>query len=282
MTEAKTIHEERAKSAREATGRAREELRSLEEQRPLLSVAAFEGDQEAKEQLEALDVEISEKRREAEIALTTAGEAGRVAADLRRLEDEEQAREEAAAKRGHYDELASRREDLETQAQETLDNLLQHLDDLAKLDGEQRAAARAAGVDGVTNRILWSQVTNGWLAAHLKRHAPELDARPDLRKPLVEIDTLPRRAMAPVEIEALQATRAEEIEARKSAEDRRLDAIEWTQAIDNRRRALLAQTTHESSPPAIQRDIERQVEADLRREFPGYTPRHEPGAQPGA
>ena len=84
---------------------------------------------------------------------------------------------------------------------------------------------------------------------------------------------MPDRAMAPEEKALLHEVRQSEIAARRSQEERRLDAIEWTQAVDNRRRALLAMTSHASSPLSIQRDYEREIEAQLQKEFPGYEPR---------
>lgn len=273
MTTTKTIHEDRAKSAREASRHARRELAGLEEQRTLLSVSTFEGDQEARQQLEELDAEISEKKREIGIASTTAGEAGRVASDLRRLEEDERRRSEEEGKRERYNSLADRRQNLEDAAQEVLDSLLWNLDDLAKLDGEQRIAAKAADVQGVTNRVPWKITTGAWIAGWLRDHADDLPFRPDARRNLSELDTMPHRAMDPEEKAVLQEERAEEMRARRTEEERRLDKIEWVQAVDNRRRALLAQTSHESSPPSIKKDIEVEVERQLSREFPAYEPR---------
>lgn len=277
----KTTHEDRAERARNAAGRAREELAGLEEQRTLLSVSAFEGDAEARQRLEELDSELSQKRKDLEISERTAGEAGRIASDLRRLDEEDRLLAEEAAKRQAYDELAERRQELEEQAQESLEALLQHLDDLAGLDREQRMAGRRAGVQGVQGRVPWHITTNAWISGWLRPHAPDLDHRPDGKRPLKDLDTMPPRAMTPGEIEALQAANAQEARDRRAAADEARATVERAEAIERRRRELLAATEHAASRPDRRRDIEQQIEHILADEFAGYAARNFFAREPG-
>lgn len=263
----------RAERATEAARKAHAELRDLQGDRPVLAVAATEGDQEAREQLAELDRKIAERRKDAEIAEEAQAEARRIVEGERRRAEQERVQAAEEERRSRYDDIAARREDLEKTAQNSLDSLVGALDELSALDTEQRAAAKAAGVQGVEGRTAWKIVTGGWIAGWLRPHCDDLPFRPDAARPLVGLDTMPQRAMAPEEIAVLQEERAEEMRARRTEEERRLDKIEWVQAVDNRRWALLAQTSHESSPPSIKKDIEVEVERRLGKEFPAYEPR---------
>lgn len=296
MTETKTnteVWDELAQSAEERAGRAaetaraaRSALRDLEGERPWLAVAATEGDEGARERLAELDREVADKQKELEVAELAQRESARAASEHRGLAEQDRALQEAAANRARYDELADRRASLEIAATTAILDLTDALDAIKELDVEQRVAAREAGVHDAANKFAWSVITNLWLSAHLRPYASDFGVHPEYRKPLNEIEWLPRKAPLPEETAELAATREREHRAQRIESERAFEALELTKAIDDRRRALLAQTSHESSPVAVQRDIERQIEADLAREFPGYVPRKQPGyegppAQPG-
>lgn len=267
-----TIHEERATNAREAAEKAREELRTLEEPRPMLAVAAFEGDEGAREDLAELDEQATEKRRVIGVCETAAAEAERVAEGLRRMAGEDRVRAEEVEKRARYDELADRREDLEISATSAILDLGSALDEIKALDAEQRAAAREAGVHDALNKVPLYVTTNSWIAAHLREHAPDLAFRPEFYKPLNEISPLPRWAPAPEEVKSLHATREREHAEQRAAEHQARETVEQAKAFRDRRAELLALTEHASSTPSRQRDIEREVNAKLAKEFEGYSP----------
>jgi hypothetical protein len=264
--------EERAERAAEAAREARATLRDLEGDRPLLAVAATEGDEEARERLAELDREIAEKRKEAEVAELARAESDRVAREHQEFAEEARERAEEAARRGRYDEIAREREAIEARATEAMLGLVESLDALSEVDYRQRVAAREAGVSDALNRSAWRLTTNNWIAGHLRDHAGDLPFRPEFRKPLSEFNPMPKRALTPDEKARLQEERAAALRERNAREERARAEFDRARDIDERRRALLAQTSHAQSPPHLKRDYERQVEAELAREFPGYEP----------
>jgi hypothetical protein len=96
--------------------------------------------------------------------------------------------------------------------------------------------------------------------------------RPDAHRPLSELNPLPRRALSPEELQRLHAAREREAAERRAAEEEARQTVERAQTYENRRRELLAQTSHAFTSRADQLDYERQVEETLKREFPGYEP----------
>lgn len=277
---------ERAERAAEAESDALGRIRELEGERPVFAVAAFEGGEGDRERLRELDAKIAELKQEAELSAAVANDSATAVKDLRSLEEEERRRSEEEGKRARYNEIASQRERIEAQATTAMLDLVEALGELSELDTEQRIAAREAGVLDALNRGPWKTVTNVWIGAYLREHAPDLSFRPGYRKLLSELNPMPPKAPLPEDTARLAATREREHAAQRTEAERSLAAIQFAEAVDSRRRALLAQTSHESSPLAVKRDIERQIEADLAREFPGYVARQEPGykgppAQPG-
>jgi len=259
----------RACAARDRATRASEEAAELDGQQGPLALAAAEGDGAARERLPELARQAEAKREESRIAGLAAEEAERHAqAERQAFEESVRLYDDGEARR-RYDEISARKAALEGVAQEALDRLAAALDRIAELDTEQRVAARVAGVTEAADRIGWHIVTNGWIAAHLREHAPDLRFQPESRKPLRELDATPTRALSPEEKRELHEERERALRERTAQEQRATAAIEGALAVESRRRELLAHTEHAQSPPHTRRDLEAQVAERLAREFPG-------------
>jgi hypothetical protein len=169
--------EERAGRAAQAVRASRAAIEELEGDRRWLAVAATEGDEKARQKLLEIDEKIAGLKADAQIAELAREESARVARDHRRLAEEERALSEETERRAKYDELAGERGKLEKKAQRAMDSLVESLDRLAELDREQRVAARRAGVRDAESVGWLDTITNGWIAAYLRPHAPDLPFR---------------------------------------------------------------------------------------------------------
>jgi hypothetical protein len=158
-----------------------QKLEEMNERRIVLAPPAFTGDEAADRELLILEQGAGRLAREARLARNTASELGRLIEDAKaRL-----AKEERRVHFGRHVGLSEERYRLEVGLEEAMSRILEGLERLRKLDGDQHREARAAGL-GMEDR--YRSLVAGWLSSRLREYLPLEEADEAYSEPLFDAD----------------------------------------------------------------------------------------------
>ncbi len=168
----------------EALAQAEDSDRKLEEmneRRIALAPPAFTGDEEADRELLTLEERAGRLSQKARLARNTASELGRLVDEAKAR----RAREERRIHLGRHVRLSEERYRLEVEIEQAMDEVLEGLERLRKLDADQHREARAAGLD---MEYRYRSLVAGWLSSRLQGYLPLGEVGEDYRKPLFDAD----------------------------------------------------------------------------------------------
>lgn len=168
----------------EALARAEDSDRKLEEmneRRIALAPAAFTGDEAADRELLTLEQGAGRLSRKARLARNTASELGRLIEEAKAR----RAKEERRVHLGRHVGLSEERYRLEVELEEAMGGVLEGLKRLRKLDADQHAEARAAGL-GMEHR--YRSLVASWLSSRFRGYLPLGEVDEAYREPLFDAD----------------------------------------------------------------------------------------------
>jgi hypothetical protein len=168
----------------EALARAEDFDRKLEEmdkRRIALAPPAFTGDEEADRELLTLEESAGRLSQKARMARNAASELGRLVEEA----EARRAKEERRVHLGRHVGLSEERYRLEVELEEAMGGVLEGLERLRKLDADQHAEARAAGL-GMEER--YRSLVAGWLSSRLRGYLPLGEVDEAYWEPLFDAD----------------------------------------------------------------------------------------------
>ena len=257
-----------AESARTAREEAQTKLNELEERRPSVAAAVFSAPEQAGE-LEDLDKEMGEARRQMEIAGHAEEQAAKREQEIaKRLEEAEH---DAAESR--YDFYAKERKERTLELEKTLDSLTATLDALLALDASQRQEEPTLGLRG--GDMPYAELLDNHLSLRLVKyiHATRLFASMvDMRTAGLSLLEKDFRTQTRPEQKAKNAAEVQEAEEHAARQESAREEAMRHRTFQERRRQLQAWKGYDSldglGAEGRRRQIDEIVNAQLATEYP--------------
>lgn len=156
-------------------------LEEMNESRITLGPPAFTGDEAADRRLMALEEQAGRLSLKARLARNTASELGWLIEEA----EARRAKEERCIHLGRHVGLSEERYQLEVELDEAMSRVLEGLERLKKLDGDQHREGQAAGL-GMDYR--YHSLVTGWLSSRLRGYLPLEEVDEAYREPLFDVD----------------------------------------------------------------------------------------------
>lgn len=156
-------------------------LEEMNERRITLAPPAFTGDEAADRELLTLEQGAGQLSRKARLARNTASELGQLVEEAKAR----RAKEERRVHLGRHVALSEERYRLEVELEEAMSQVLEGLERLSKLDADQHAEAKAAGLD-MEDR--YRSLVAGWLSNRLRGYLTLGEIDEAYREPLFDAD----------------------------------------------------------------------------------------------
>jgi hypothetical protein len=156
-------------------------LEEMNERRITLAPPAFTGDEAADRELLTLEQGAGQLSRKARLARNTASELGQLVEEAKAR----RAKEERRVHLGRHVALSEERYRLEVELEEAISQVLEGLERLRKLDADQHAEAKAAGLD-MEDR--YRSLVAGWLSNRLRGYLALGEIDEAYREPLFDAD----------------------------------------------------------------------------------------------
>ena len=156
-------------------------LEEMNERRITLAPPAFTGDEAADRELLTLEQGAGQLSRKARLARNTASELGQLVEEAKAR----RAKEERRVHLGRHVALSEERYRLEVELEEAMCQVLEGLERLSKLDADQHAEGKAAGLD-MEDR--YRSLVAGWLSNRLRGYLTLGEIDEAYREPLFDAD----------------------------------------------------------------------------------------------
>lgn len=156
-------------------------LEEMNERRITLAPPAFTGDEAADRELLTLEQGAGQLSRKARLARNTASELGQLVEEAKAR----RAKEERRVHLGRHVALSEERYRLEVELEEAMSQVLEGLERLRKLDTDQHAEGKAAGLD-MEDR--YRSLVAGWLSNRLRGYLTLGEIDEAYREPLFDAD----------------------------------------------------------------------------------------------
>jgi hypothetical protein len=156
-------------------------LEEMNKRRINLAPPVFTGDEAADSELLTSEQGAGQLSRKARLARNTVSELGQLVEEAQAR----RAKEERRVHLGRHVELAEGRYRLEVELEEAMSEVLEGLERLRKLDADQHAEAKAAGLDMEDH---YRSFVAGWLSNRLRGYLPLGEIDEAYREPFFDTD----------------------------------------------------------------------------------------------